>query len=74
MKRLILIYAYVVFLFACASVPQSTDVLVRYPVEGKIVWMSEDGSLNRQPYFIIDHEAFIEFLNREREIEREMGE
>jgi len=59
-----------VFLIGCASVPRGADVLVRYPVEGKIVWMSEDGSMKRSPYFVIDHADFLEFLKLEREIER----
>ena len=28
----------------CASTPHKADLLVRYPVEGKIVWMSDDNS------------------------------
>ena len=57
------------WMVGCASVPSKADLLVRYPVEGKIVWMSEDGSMKRSPYFVIDHEDFLEFLEREREVE-----
>ncbi len=64
-----LIFIILVFMIGCATVPHSTDVLVGYPMEGKVVWMYEDG--RRSPYFIIDHEDFIEFLEREREIEKE---
>ena len=67
MMRLVIII--LVFMMGCATVPHSTDVLVRYPMEGKVVWMSEDG--RRSPYFVIDHEDFIEFLKLEQEIEKE---
>lgn len=68
MKRLILVI--LVFMIGCASVPRKADVLVRYPMEGKIVWMSDDGSVSRSPYFVIDYADFLEFLKLEREIER----
>lgn len=70
MFRLITIFLAVI-LIGCATVPHSTDILVRYPVEGEIVWMSEDGSMARKPYFVINHEDLLEFLKLEREIERE---
>ena len=73
MKKLLAIIIVVLFV-GCASVPHSADVLVRYPMEGKIVWMSEDGSMKRSPYFVIDHADFLEFLKLEREIEREKQE
>ena len=65
MKRLLLI---LVFLIGCSSAPHKADLLVRYPMEGKIVWMSEDGSLKQNPYFIISHEDFLQFLEKEREV------
>ena len=74
MKRLVTIIITCSFLLVilssmgCASVPREVDVLVRYPMEGKIVWMSDDGSIKRNPYFVIDHEDLIEFLEHEREL------
>ena len=67
MKNFIAIIV-VVFLIGCSSAPYKTDLLVRYPMEGKIVWMSEDGSMNRNPYFVIEHEDFLKFLEHEREL------
>ena len=65
---LILLGLLLYWMVGCASTPHKTDLLIRYPVEGKIVWMSDDGSFNRNPYFVIEHEDFIEFLKHEREL------
>ena len=66
---LILLSLLLYLMVGCSTVPRKADVLVRYPMEGKIVWMSEDGSMKRSPYLVIDHEDFLEFIEREREIE-----
>lgn len=60
------------FMVGCATVPHKADLLVRYPVEGEVVWMSDDGSMSRNPYFVINHEDLLEFLKLERESEREI--
>ena len=60
-KRLLLI---VLLLFVgCSTVPQTADLLVRYPVKGEIVWMNQSGKIVREPYFIIEHEDLVKFLN-----------
>ena len=67
---LLVILSSMVLFMGCASAPRDVKVLVKYPMEGKIVWMSDDGSVKRSPYFVIEHEDFLKFLEYEREVER----
>jgi len=66
MKYFILAILFVVFT-GCATVPQKADLLIKVPIEGNIVWMSESGNTTHDPYFIINYEDLMKFIEKEKE-------
>ena len=66
MKKWIIGVVVVLFLIGCTTVPHKADLLVRYPVEGEVVWMSPDGSFKRAPYFIIDEEKLKKYFDEKK--------
>ena len=55
-------------LLGCNTVPHKTDILVRFPVGGELVWVIEDGK--RVPYYIVDEDElkkYFEIVKKEKE-------
>lgn len=69
MKKIIFIIVVVCFFIGCASMPEKTEMLVRYPLKGEIVWSYTAGNTDQDPQFIINHDdlqKFIEWLEKEK--------